>query len=193
MIQIFVCTAEGSKSCGSDSAWVHCKNDPPRYAQNDSRWGDEVYDTYIKLISNKDTVYYKIREKGCALSCIAMILKACGVDTDPGKLNKWKKENNGYLDELVRWDVNPTEGKVAFVKPIQTSELKEISALDKYLEECKFVIVQVINPDTKGNHWVIVTEKKGKKYYILDPGDKNRSTLAEYGNMIYAARIYKKL
>ena len=179
--------------CGSDSAWVHCKIEYTRLPQNDPKWGSDIYDSYIKSISNKDTTYYTISEKGCALSCIAMVLTACGVDTDPGKLNRWKKQNNGYLDELVRWGVNPTEGKVTYKKSIPTTELNDLSILDKYLEECKLVVVKVINPDKNANHWVILAEKKKGTYHIVDPGYKDRKTLDEYGGKVYRAIIYEKL
>ena len=45
---------------------VGCRIDPPRYAQGDSRWGDDHYDHAYK-IENSDTTKIGIRTLGCAL------------------------------------------------------------------------------------------------------------------------------
>ncbi|HDQ44770.1 MAG TPA: hypothetical protein ENN17_04610 [bacterium] len=63
------------------------------------------------------------------------------------------------------------------------------SNLDKYLADCKLVIVRVKNEAR--SHWVLVTGKEGDQYNIVDPGYKNKHFLSDYGD-IYSYVVVEK-
>lgn len=103
LVKISVCLVDKGEISGEDSAWVHCKNSPPRYPQGGNEsWADDVYN---HLTGEKN----KIRNKGCALCCLAMVMTAFGDTIDPGGLNEWMKDQTevsqgGYSqDGGVSW------------------------------------------------------------------------------------------
>jgi len=163
------------------------------FLQGNSSWADSLYDS--------DTT--KIGKKGCALSCIAMVLKAYGVDVNPGTLNAWMKENKKYKGESVKWetlrnysgnsikDDEPSGEGLGYDKDkkqvILPETLPSLSPMDATLSRGFPVIVQVLNPDSGNQHWVIVTGKTSSgDYKILDPGGKtNRTTLSGSYKTIY--------
>uniref|UniRef100_A0A7C6EIY6 Peptidase C39-like domain-containing protein n=1 Tax=candidate division WOR-3 bacterium TaxID=2052148 RepID=A0A7C6EIY6_UNCW3 len=200
--------------CGSDSAWVHCKNDPPRYAQGDSRWGNDKYDHL-----EGET----ISSKGCALSCMAIVMTAFGDTIDPGKLNTWMKgrasvSQGGYLmNGGVSWyapeqhafpkkikliephraemfsqvDSITAKGDTIKVKRLNLESRSNPSTLDSFLERCNLISVSVYNSKTKNQHWVVVTGKSNGRYSIVDPGDRNKQFLDEYGDF-WSYMVYQK-
>jgi|GEM_PF-6333462 len=75
---------------GTGSVWV--KSNFVKYCQTDSAWANEPYDSY-KQLDNKGNVveperHYTVREKGCALTAMAMVLRAVGLNYDPKVLNE---------------------------------------------------------------------------------------------------------
>jgi hypothetical protein len=65
--------------------------------------------------------------------------------------------------------------------------------MDQYLDQGYLIIAQVYNPTTKGNHWVLVTDKDNNDYSIIDPGCySDRDNLSAYGS-VYKFVVYKKL
>lgn len=171
------------------------------FLQNDLLWETQLYD--------HDTSR-TIGGSGCALTCIAMILKAYGVDVDPKRLNLWMKDpkNKGYnnLDvswrnALIRFDNSPINeieinGDGLQKNPLMQDRrnlppdsLPSLLPLDAALAEGRPVIAQVLNPNTQNNHWVVVTGKTaGGSYKILDPGGYSRVLLDN--NQVYKT-IYR--
>lgn len=172
-----------------------------RFSQTDSLWGDDVYDTYIDTIitrqdGTKDTLYHSIGAKGCALACMAMVLKACGVDTDPGKLNTWLINNSGFDGFAVRWFKFPNNDKIKFHDAIggglKSGKLVPPSEINNCLQKSNIIVAEVKNPTSGKSHWVILKEKTNGKYNIVDPGYGDRKTLDVYGNNVYRIIIYEK-
>ena len=188
-----------------------------KFCQNDANWAGLDYDKYVDSVeTNKQgkTVYYKIARKGCALTCMAMVAKAGGANLDPGRLAEYMNNPSHYgygKDYGVKWGiVNVLQGvSQKFQFPIsQGSGLKydqkpnvdlsksttvELSSLDQYLTGGALIIAQVYNPTTRGNHWVLVTEKQGSKYSIIDPGCyEGRDDLQSYSNNIYKFVVYRR-
>jgi hypothetical protein len=188
-----------------------------KFCQNDANWAGLDYDKYVDSVeTNKQgkTVYYKIARKGCALTCMAMVAKAGGANLDPGRLAEYMNNPSHYgygKDYGVKWGiVNVLQGvSQKFQFPIsQGSGLKydqkpnvdlsksttvELSSLDQYLTGGALIIAQVYNPTTRGNHWVLVTEKQGSKYTIIDPGCyEGRDDLQSYSNNIYKFVVYRR-
>jgi hypothetical protein len=153
------------------------------YLQGDSRWEDSTYDNSSLTLG----------DLGCALTCMAMVLKAYGVDVDPGRLNDWMKENNGFKSTGVKWVAidrypnSPVKDGKPIGGGIGSKTLPDLSTMDAALSEGRPVIAQVLNQDTGNHHWVVVTGKTSRSdYTILDPGGKtNRVTLSGSYETIY--------
>jgi hypothetical protein len=192
-----------------------------QFCQGDSSWAGTKYDNYLKkdkdgnIIKDKDgnPVYYGIGEKGCALTCMAMVAKAGGVNTDPGKLAVYMNEHNGFQGTSVKWaTINSALGinslKVGpdsyagkglqyeddgVTVDLESSESIDLSKMDTDLSNGGLIIAQVYNPNTRNQHWVLVTGKQGNTYTILDPGCyKGRTDLTVYSSKVYKIAIYHR-
>jgi hypothetical protein len=157
-------------------------------------WGGDLYDHTSSTIGGI----------GCALTCMAMVLSAYGVDVDPGELNTWMNENGGFnKDNKLQWKslynypnsplerytdngiglkTDPVTGKTNII-PIK---LPDMTNLETELAAGRPVIAQVLNTDSNNNHWVVITGKTSSgDYYILDPNGKPRVTLNSSYKTIY--------
>ncbi len=174
-----------------------------RMLQGNSAWGDSIYDKYIDTIiingSQRDTVWFKVRRKGCNLTCAAMIMYAFGIEEiDPGKLNALLKSNSGYNGPGVAYGaISEYEGNnsVEFYREFGKGlpNVYDITKIDQFLNNDNYgVMTQVLNPSTGKNHWVVVTSKSGGQYNILEPGNYNRTTLQAYSNTIYEMVVFRR-
>lgn len=66
----------------------------PHFSQGDSRWSDRVL--------GRDST---IKRKGCAITCIAMILRHYGRSVTPGSLDDFLDRENGYSGDSVIWGI----------------------------------------------------------------------------------------
>lgn len=194
------------------------ENQAISYKQADSRWGGLDYDRYIERIDTLkvgksieiDTVYFKVRRKGCALTTLAMMLQHLGKNETPGTLVE--KMSPDYIDPQSRnilWDeyiddsyddlifkrvdgVFPVKVKNQRGQSLKTLSGKDsvdlskalplpLSHLDDLLDKCIPVAVLVLNPTFNTNHFVVVTKKRDNDYEILDPGS-SRTHLSQYTN-----------
>jgi len=186
-------------------------NTAVHYTQNDITWAGEDYDTYRQLDDEGNIIQpehqFTIGEKGRALTCLAMILRAAGFDYDPSTLseimveeNLWAVNKNGNYTGGVDWGAVNALGKSAFTsRPIRRGDPNNLTnrtpmnlaEINEYLTVPGFyVMVEVANP---GNHWVLVTGMSNGEYTILDPGGyPERVTLDSYNNQMYRAVIYER-
>jgi hypothetical protein len=189
-----------------------------KLCQGDSRWASVRYDDYVKkkdgrvVYENGHVVYETVASKGCALTGLAMVARAGGVNVDPGVLAEYLRNNNGFSGVKVNWtaiDNLPTKSKYGNPRTIgnglQFSEdgtkvlLDEsvpldLSKMDKFMQEGSLVLAQVYNPDTKNNHWVLLSGKRGSDYTIVDPDCySGRTTLSgAYQNNVYKFVVFRK-
>ncbi|MBN1348467.1 hypothetical protein JXJ21_03595 [candidate division KSB1 bacterium] len=213
-IVVTVKKSSDTQKTGAATAAVRCKLEYTYYSQGDPAWRDDLYDFYKRLSNSGKSIlqpeyHYKIREKGCALACMAMVLKSAGYDYNPLSLNNamnakkqiyWGKNKYGNWSGAVVWKaVNDKASSFFTVKPkfIGTHEYNwllrkpiNIESIDNDLNRCNYVVVLVAN--NNNNHWVIVTKKKMNQYLILDPGNSANTTLNSYDNTIYRAVIYER-
>lgn len=146
LIKISVCLVDKDEICWEDSAWVHCKNSPPRYPQGGNEsWADDVYDH----ATGKNN---KIRNQGCALSCMAMAMIAFGDKVNLGDLNEWMKNKTidgvtskrkysegGYYDKSVNWNAMEQHNNACEIDYVpndywhNTSYANDASVLDTFL------------------------------------------------------------
>ncbi len=67
------------------------------YRQNGQSWSSNQLGTCSGLTIGTD---------GCAITCVAMLLKTNGVSVDPGQLNTWLTNNSGYSSGcLINWNI----------------------------------------------------------------------------------------
>ena len=65
--------------------------DVPFFSQRNPNWkNDDIKDKNGNICGNISNI-------GCAMTCTAMLLKYYGKDTDPGRLNGWLNEHEGYV------------------------------------------------------------------------------------------------
>jgi len=150
-------------------------------SQLDDRWQNE----------RLGTSYTTIGQYGCLLTCVAMLLKFYGHDTDPKRLNTWLKEHAGYSNgNLLVW------GQVPVIYPGVTYDGKwegsRNDIIDKCLADGRPAIIHVdYNPATSAieQHWVLVVGKKDGKYIINDPKDGKQVVFNDrYGDPV--TKIY---
>ncbi|MBI3587145.1 MAG: hypothetical protein HY088_08455 [Ignavibacteriales bacterium] len=164
-----------------------------KFCQGDGRWGGQNYDSF-KQLDDKGNVkqperQFTIGEKGCALSCMAMVLNAVGLNYNWRAINDYGSSKLSSEPKRVGSDLN-WKNKTPL----------DLTGIDNYLTKKDFVIVLVGNsssgdPTKLWNHWVLLTGKTGGKYQIIDPGrcdNNSRTTLDSYTNKIYRAIIYER-
>jgi len=159
-------------------------NDVPHFAQNDPKWGsDPLGDTPNR-----------IGKEGCALSSAAMVLASYGADLDPGRLNKFLREHEGYTERgWLYWE------KAAEYPPVVAKHVYEDDAshflIDWNLLRGNPVIVRLRYPGGI-THFMVVVGKSGWEYLVRDPGRRHGDALyflSEFGSQIEALRFYQKL
>ena len=151
----------------------------PYFSQCDSSWGNVTLGTCSQ---------YTVCEMGCAISAVAMVFKYYGVNTDPGAVNTWLKNHNGYNSGcLLNWTTaaNMAPDKVTFIAKITSPDW---SRLRSELNSGYPVILEVRNNGSQ--HFVVATGYYEDTYYINDPYYSSRTTLASYGNSFVGLRIY---
>ena len=159
----------------------------PQFFQGDPRWAADP------LGATPGTM----GAEGCAVSSAAMTLAACGIDVDPGRLNKFLTAlPGGYTAEgWLVWE------KAAEFDPGFTARLlphyedkPSYFLIDWNLIEGNPVIVRLRYPNGI-THFVVVCGKQGYDYLIRDPGrggQKGVYPLKEFGSGIEALRYYRK-
>jgi hypothetical protein len=155
-----------------------------RFAQSDARWGHYP----LGLTSSN------LGAEGCAVCSAAMVLSYYGADTDPGRLNEFLSENEGYTEQgWLYW-----EKAAAFQPGIARHAYEDLPSyylMDKNLLQGNPVIVRVHLADGI-THFVVVVGKRGFDYLIQDPasgGEKGVYPLRMLAQETEALRFYEKL
>lgn len=156
----------------------------PSFAQGDPLWGADL------LGATSATVH----AEGCALASAAMVLASYGIDTDPGRLNRFLTEHDGYTEQgWLYWE------KAAEFVPGRCEKAYEDdpshARIDWNLLRGNPVIVRIRFPSGI-THFVVIAGKEGSEYLIRDPGAgaaRGLYPLSEIAAGIEALRYYKKL
>lgn len=157
----------------------------PLYKQGDPRWAED------KL----GTTSLTIREYGCAITCIAMVFKYYGIQTDPKDLNNWLKQNGGYdSDGKVYWSKATGKSGGAIQYP-DIYDCNNVNAdLDKINSELDRGCPVIAEVKLFGSeHYVVITGYSGSTYYINDPYYGTSSKLSDHYNSDPASAIHKIL
>ncbi|MGM0399941.1 MAG: C39 family peptidase [Chloroflexota bacterium] len=152
----------------------------PFFRQCDLDWGEGTLGTCSGLT---------ICSHGCYVTSTAMVFKYFSVNTDPGQLNYWLRDNGGYVDGclLSGWAAAGYSPKIhSFVRV----DGENWTRLNSELNAGYPVIVRVSN--LYGYHFVVVTHREGNTYYLNDPlaSVADARTLAYYGNSFSGLRIF---
>ncbi len=173
----------------------------PDYKQFTLPWGSQVYDG----ADNWFPLAPSITRWGCALTSSAMILNYYGYHLlpdgnplNPGTLNTWLKDNNGYVDGITSGYVNP-QAIAKLSKKAKT--INGITALDAL----QFVFIPGYSPSQlatdltnshpdileEPGHFIIAKGINGSTFDINDPAYNNRHTLNDgYNNTFLSMNRY---
>lgn len=146
------------------------------FSQGDSRWASRVLGRSSS-----------IRSQGCAIACIAMILRHFGRDINPGKLDEYLDTHSGYSGNSVKWNVagkcgETAKNKLKFKqKTGNTKSLKRV--LLQRIEKNLPTMVRVDYGKDEGltyNHFVIaVGITADEEIVMLDPGTRHGDGYAD--------------
>ena len=147
----------------------------PYFSQTDPRWADNTLGT-----CDGST----IGSEGCVVTDMAMLLAANGCNVDPGALNSWLINNNGYANGcLLKWYVatNYPGSQMHYVN----SFTYNLNIIKSEIDEGDPVIVLVSNNPT---HFVVVYGYTGSgtspsDFLVHDPYDNSITNL---GNASYS-------
>ena len=156
----------------------------PIFAQGDPRWKSDL------LGPTEATLH----AEGCAVASAAMVLASYGIDTDPGRLNKFLTgHETGYTPEgWIYWEaaaeITPGVVEKAY------EDAPSWARIDWNLLRGNPVIVRIKMPGN--NHFVVIAGKEGLDYLVLDPGagaSRGLFPLHELAPRIEALRYYRRL
>ena len=156
----------------------------PSFAQGDPRWADDPLGPTAATL----------HAEGCAVSSAAMVLASYGIDTDPGRLNRFLTDHEGFTPQgWLDWD------KAAGFAPGRREKAYEdapaYGLIDWNLLRGNPVIVRIRFPSGI-THFVVIAGKEGLEYLIRDPGAgaaRGLYPLSEIASQIEALRYYRKL
>jgi hypothetical protein len=156
----------------------------PSFAQGDSRWA-------LDPLGPTDGT---LGAQGCAVTSAAMVLASYGIDTDPGRLNRFLTNHEGFTPEgWLYWE------KAAEFQPGRCEKTYEddpsFARIDLNLLRGNPVIVRIRFPSGM-THFVVIAGKEGFQYLIRDPGagaGRGLYPLSEIAAHIEALRYFRKL
>ena len=160
----------------------------PTLYQNGESWSTD------KLGYNKNPKF-NLGNYGCAVTSTAMVLNYYGISTDPGKLNQWLIDHNGFDKQTlgdINWWAVPSISNINGVnlvtlnnndiikfmddKKPQPADLDVINSyLKSYLKQGYPVIAKVYYLQFKDFHRIVIKgyniDQNGVTYYINDPNN----------------------
>ncbi len=157
----------------------------PLFLQGDPAWGPEQLARSVHTLS----------QTGCAVCAVAMVMKSYGVDTDPGRLNNFLRDNGGFDENNdMLWEGPPRMAPTKFRHVYE--DLPSYYLIDANLRRGNPVIVRLLLP-SGWTHFVVIMGKQGFNYLIRDPSSKGLTKgvypLKDYGRPIEALRYYEKI
>ena len=134
-------------------------------SQQDPKWKNDI----LGFGDQGDTIGYI----GCALTATAMLLSGHGYSETPKTLNKKLKDVNGFVSAAILWSavskIYPKVSLKAYI-PCADSDAP-LAQIDAALAAGQPAIVQVDRSPASGiqTHWVVLYQRKGDDYLMLDP------------------------
>ena len=123
------------------------------FSQKDSRWGD-------KRIGNSSSL---MKDYGCAVTSVSMVLRKKGAGIDPGKMAGQKI----FYYDLIKWPDTWSPG-IALVSSISHGNINW-KTIDTEIAKGNPVIAYIGKTNGGGGHYVVITGKDSKDYIVHDP------------------------
>jgi len=134
-------------------------------SQQDPRWKQDI----LGFGDPEDTIGYV----GCALTSVAMLLSGHGYAETPKTLNQKLKNVQGFVSAAIRWNsVSQVYPNITVKSNIScTTSPAPLELIDAAIAAGQPAIVQVDSSPADGiqTHWVVIYEKRGEDYLMLDP------------------------
>ncbi len=134
-------------------------------SQQDPKWKSDI----LGFGDPEDTIGYL----GCALTSVAMLLSGHGYAETPKTLNQKLKNVQGFVSAAIRWNyISQLYPNVTVKSNIScTTTPAPIELIDSAIAAGQPAIVQVDSSPADGiqTHWVVVYEKRGDDYLMVDP------------------------
>jgi hypothetical protein len=156
-----------------------------RFAQADPKWGDD------QLGPDESST---MGGEGCAVSSAAMVLAFYGQDIDPGRLNFFLSNHDGYTPQGWLYWEKAADYQPGLARHVY-EDLPSYLLIDSNLQRGNPVIVRIHLPNGI-THFVVVVGKAGFDYLIQDPasgGANGVYPLRKLAPEIEALRFYQKL
>jgi len=164
----------------------------PVLRQTDKPWGSQVYDGANFWSPLSQT----IKNWGCALTSYAMVLKYFGINKlpngtnlDPGTLNTWLKNNNGYIDGKNSGYLNPLAISSLSKKAIAINNITSFDGLEysRITSSNNLPLINELNNNRPAileepGHFIVANGIKTNTFNIIDPYFTNRTDLTSYNN-----------
>ena len=134
-------------------------------SQQDPKWKSDL----LGFGDPGDTIGYI----GCALTATAMLLSGHGYSETPRTLNQKLKNVNGFVSAAIMWSavnkIYPNVSLKAYI-PCSNSDAP-LAQIDASIAAGQPAIVQVDRSPASGiqTHWVVLYQRKGDDYLMLDP------------------------
>ena len=134
-------------------------------SQQDPKWKSDI----LGFGDPEDTIGYV----GCALTSVAMLLNGHGYAETPKTLNQKLKNAQGFVSAAIRWNsVSQVYPNVTVKSNIScTTSPAPLELIDAAIAAGQPAIVEVDSSPADGiqTHWVVIYEKGGDDYLMLDP------------------------
>src|SRR5215213_8755747 len=138
---------------------------PVYLSQQDPKWKQDI----LGFGDPEDTIGYV----GCALTSVSMLLSGHGYAETPKTLNQKLKNVQGFVSAAIRWgSVSQLYPNVTVKSNIScTTTPAPLELIDAAIAAGQPAIVQVDSSPADGiqTHWVVIYEKRGDDYLMLDP------------------------
>lgn len=153
----------------------------PHFSQGDERWAS-------KILGHHST----IKKRGCAITCVAMILSYFGRHVTPETLDSYLDQEGGYVGDNVVWSVAGKCGETPQNRLKYFSKKGDEQDLHTHLIERigqnKPTMARVdygVDPDIRYNHFVVCVGLSDQSGFVMndpatrlgdgyaDPGDDN--------------------
>ena len=135
------------------------------HSQQDPKWKNDL----LGFGDPGDTIGYI----GCALTATAMLLSGHGYTETPKSLNQKLKNVNGFVSAAIMWSavnkIYPNVTLKAYI-PCANSDAP-LAQIDAAIAAGQPAIVQVDRSPAAGiqTHWVVLYQRNGDDYLMLDP------------------------
>jgi hypothetical protein len=158
--------------------------------QTDMPWGIQIYDNATKW--SPGAVY--IKDWGCALTVYSMILRYFGFNLlpngehlNPGSLNQWLKQHDGFIDGKNTGYINPLALTLLSKQAVGINKITSFDALEysrdygSNFNDLKMLIKRNIPVILDvGGHYVLAYGIQENTFNILDPFYRNKTLLSSY-------------